>query len=695
MGAPGNELPVAGRRRRAGCRSARVGPAMIGLRHCLVVAVDYDGKLRLARLARAAQDLAAVLRDPHIGACDPGLPDGRALVDGKLTKQDVDGHITTAIEFAGVRRATLIIALLGHGFVVEGRSRLYYMAHDSAEHVRNRAVNVPEHLSVAADHPGVNGVLGLVDTCMAAGAVPDAGDLIAGVRSGQTRLQLLLAAGVVQQAVDLRMTTSLVEVLKFGLPIDKDVLAIPDVHGSLRGTVTGQSVGSFAYDGAPGSAEHLWLAHNRRYSRRNVSDGLIGAIGAEQLATARAILLPDQPAGVGSLMELRRAAETTTIETPATVRARRLVDTLSATERTAAFVRRWLPAAPTTVVFRRALVALDRQGIPPAASSPHAPFTSEIDYIEHVAFARSGLDGDYRAGLVAFVAALADELRMDLDVLELAKWAAELNANLQLGDALRSLRAEQDRRALRLVVRLPGPTESWPDTVMASLHEDGQPPARWVITCAGDRAGADEALHKAIHWAEKLAAERRRRLWHIDVVAPAGILLTWHPEDAERIVRLGLLYDFRMHWNWRTDHDGRAVNLLAVQWLDSIASTTDEQVMEWLPSKVLQDGPALRSKLVNQQHNGALGLEHHPGSDVALAELLLTHAPIVMWPRESTDTIDGKVRQHVADNWQRLPDEFGHAYRRWRRTGGTEPLVAVRAVWEDSDWLDLCSVFQR
>ena len=76
------------------------------------------------------------------------------------------------------------------------------MGKDSQIQVRLDAVNVQNLLLNAVDHPGVDGVIGVIDTCMAAGAVPPMGDVLAGCRGGRTRLALLLAAGVDQEAFE-------------------------------------------------------------------------------------------------------------------------------------------------------------------------------------------------------------------------------------------------------------------------------------------------------------------------------------------------------------------------------------------------------------------------------------------------------------------------------------------------------------
>lgn len=133
----------------------------------------------LIRLEEAAAGLYAALADASLGACEPGLPDGRAaLVAGDgLTSRALLDTVDEAIGHAAEHRATLVLAFLGHGFAAGRTSTLHLMCADSTEDLRHGAVNVAELLVRAVDHPGVNGVLGIVDTCNAAGAPPAMADL--------------------------------------------------------------------------------------------------------------------------------------------------------------------------------------------------------------------------------------------------------------------------------------------------------------------------------------------------------------------------------------------------------------------------------------------------------------------------------------------------------------------------------------
>ncbi|MFJ8082152.1 hypothetical protein ACIQ6Y_16220 [Streptomyces sp. NPDC096205] len=145
-----------------------------------------------------------------------------------------------------------------------GRSELYLMGSDARPDVVGTAVNVGHLVVLAAEQPGVDGVIALVDTCHAARAVPDVKFLVAGVRGGCTRVSLLMASGADQQAYDLVFSRRLVDVLRQGLPGAGERAGVAAVKEALRLLVHGQDVVSLEHDGDHLAAEGLWLAHNAR-----------------------------------------------------------------------------------------------------------------------------------------------------------------------------------------------------------------------------------------------------------------------------------------------------------------------------------------------------------------------------------------------------------------------------------------------
>jgi hypothetical protein len=665
---------------------------MTDRRHCVVIAVNCKPAGELPRLRRTAEELAKLLLDPELGGCVPGLPDGDYLLDGDQSAAAVSECIDKAISHAGRSGATLVLAMLGHGFALA--DELYYMASNSTAGQMVHAVNVPHAFAMAADYPGVKGVFGIVDTCMAAAAIP--GNVVGGARAGQTVLHLLMAAGRTEDAYRLQASQSLTEVLRTGLPVAEEYLTVVHVCDELRQRIGEQTVTSYSYDGALWAGP-LWLSRNRGFSERPISDGLMGAEGQRQMETARR-----EVAGLAAMenvtwQELRRAAGS---GSGVSRRAARIVDTLAATRRTVEFIRRKLMQAGPSKrrsdeVFARALRALERNGMPAAVAAPLDGLRSEVDFVEHVAFQRTAVDGDYRAPLAWFVAALAAELGAASDERLLREWASELNATFAMDVALRAVRVVQVRQRLRLVLLFPSLSGPWPANVDASLHEDGQPPARLIIPCGahGGLSELDVGLRRAIDWARAEADDRNHQLWHIDIVAPARILMKWRPEEVKDHVVLGAEFEFAFHWIDRTYPRSLSMNQAAVSCLDEMAFMTSGEIMVWLTADEQDDAAQVHGRLINRQHRGALGLHRHPAENVELFELLLRHAPIVVWPHE--DPIDKAIRSEVETCWVDLPEEFARAFRRQTQTQTPEPLAAVRAVWEDREWLERCKVFQR
>ncbi|MFJ5535437.1 hypothetical protein ACIP94_38215, partial [Streptomyces sp. NPDC093261] len=154
----------------------------------------------LDALEDAARALGEVLQHDELGACAPALADSSLLYGTDVTQARIEATVRAAARRAGEAGATLVLAFLGHGMAPPGRPELYLMGADAQPEMLSTAVNVGQLIVEAAEHPGVNGVIGLIDTCHAAGAVPDLKALVAGVRGGRTRVSLLMASGAEQPA---------------------------------------------------------------------------------------------------------------------------------------------------------------------------------------------------------------------------------------------------------------------------------------------------------------------------------------------------------------------------------------------------------------------------------------------------------------------------------------------------------------
>ena len=204
-------------------------------RHLLVIASQCENMNQLTRLREAASSLCDAFLDPSVGACQPGLPSSGALLCGQLPASDIEARVREAITYASRRGATLVLALLGHGFVPgTDSSTLYLMGWDSVEGVRRRSVDVGKLLTEAVDEPGVKGVIGIVDTCALAAALPPTSALVSGAQAGQTRLSLLMASGMHQSAYDMDLSCSLAKLLGTGMAEAGSLLHMAEVVIGLR-----------------------------------------------------------------------------------------------------------------------------------------------------------------------------------------------------------------------------------------------------------------------------------------------------------------------------------------------------------------------------------------------------------------------------------------------------------------------------
>jgi hypothetical protein len=231
----------------------------------LVVATQCAKKTPpLSTLSAAATGIRTVLSDPAIGACQDVAPAGWT---DNVTATDIYTVTRSAIQLAGRRRATLVLAFLGHGFV-GAKGDLYFMGWDSAEDQSTGATNLTMLLHEAVDEPGVNGVVAIVDTCSAGAAVREINSP-SGVRRARTSCDVLMASAVDQNAWGMRMSLALAAVLRAGVRSGPALLDIGAVLDSIRARTKGSDVNHLSWDGDLYAPTRLWLARNvRRDDRR-------------------------------------------------------------------------------------------------------------------------------------------------------------------------------------------------------------------------------------------------------------------------------------------------------------------------------------------------------------------------------------------------------------------------------------------
>jgi hypothetical protein len=658
-------------------------------RHLLVVAAQCKAMEDLLELESAANSLVAVLADPEIGDCAPGLPDGRSLLLGRVDADEIWTAVRSAIEHAAANGAALIMAFLGHGLVSGEHATLHLMGWQSTEGVAVSAVNIKDLLGKAANQLGVRGVIAIIDTCNAAAAHPSIEELTTGARSGRTRIDLLMASAVQQSAYDLDFSKGLAKLLRGGVPAGGERLGVGVLTEGLRAEAATRRVIASSYDGDSSTPE-LWLARNRQAG--GCATSAVGQQGTDELATGLLGLFPDREFPrtwtAAALRNLQREIGGLPA-TPAQVRVARSLDSLLLARQTVTFLHSFMPAGLNTPALRRAMATVGARS--------RRPLDGARDAVESIALNHPVEDGSCRSALARFVVALAEDTGCDLEATELRSWALGIDALIPYNDAVLRAREINRERRLRLVVRLDSPAGDWPESLTAWLLLDGAIHDHAVFTqCAASQAGAEAKLIEAVEWAEAMAEELDLRLQRIEVAVPSRIMLQWAPEAAINGTRLGVQYDVRTRWSIRLDPPAgmRWINKHAQARLSVIAAhDSGSSPITWLADHEVRPYERLRDELQNGRLVKPIGLLDCPRGDPELLDLLLSYAPILLWPDAT-----GWSAEHCAQvvkRWNDLPAGFLAAYRaRW--TGNhSDPMADVRAIWDDDEWLAFCAGVKR
>ena len=661
-------------------------------RHVLIVAVQYDHDPTLtALIVPAADELRRALTDPTLGACHPGLPNGSAILTGNnLTADDIRIGIRAAIEHANEHDATLVLALLGHGFVPGQDPTLYLMASKSPAEIRPSSVNVRELLVEAADMPRVNGVIAIVDTCTAAGVTPDIAQLTAGIRAGKTRCSLLMASALHQTAYDLRLSRQIVSVLRTGISGTGPTLTIAAILDRVRERLSGQDTVSMNYDGDPLAEENLWLARNRRHGIARpgrVADPAVDQLGEllEELALPAELARDRSTAG---LDELRRQLEVQAWSMEREL-ALKTVDNLQVVARTTLFLRGNLAHALGHSTLRRAAHIARIPALP-------ADLVGDAAVLAHLALSHPTSEPDCRLQLARFVTALVVESGGELDDVWLRSWADAVDALAELNTAFEAMRGRQATRRLRLIVSLHASVAGdWPETVTAWLLRDGEPYQQYEFECAPDREGVETSLVDAMDWAIEHADDLGLELRHVDVAVPTALMVRWRPEEVRYHQKLGLDYLVSMRWSNRLKPNRTMVRAIhhASRRLAELTADNPGAPVDWLDGPALDDLAQLRDHLANGRYRRALGLGERPRNPHDLLELLLMHSPILLWP-QTVEEFSPDRRECVTKCWHLLPDELLNSYRLQWSGDDAGDIADLRAVWDDAEWLAFCRRIQ-
>ncbi|MBD0839763.1 hypothetical protein ICC28_13765 [Streptomyces sp. TRM68416] len=656
-------------------------------RHLLVIAPQCADLAVLDGLEDVARSLHAVLLDPAVGGCaEPpqGLPS--LLCGPDVMQTQVEKAVRDAAERAAEAGAVLVLAFLGHGTTPGDAPRLLFMASDSRSDVPGTVVDLGGLLAAAVDTPGVRGVFALVDTCRAAGAVPDLAALGAGVRGGAVRLSVLMSVGVFEDAYGLAFSRGVVRVLREGLAGAGEFLTADDVQEAVDALAgTGARVVTANGDSLAG---RVWFARNIRHTAGH--GPLLGPVAEDELRWALAPLGEAVPTARADLERLRGSLRARPSEAAAC--ALRVADALADALRTAKLLREW-PGSLTSDRLRRAFTTAAKGAVTVPDSCGGELLR---DCVEALRLRVPRLRDGRMAATAAFVAALAAEDHLTPATPELAAWARETDAVVDLNDAFARLAEHSADGRLRLVVSLHAAVaDDWPETLLAWLLDGEHPLAHEEFGCTPTQEGVERELFAVLAWAKRRARATGCRLRHVDIAAPTALLATWRPEETkQRGPRLGLSYEIVLRWSDRLCPPAH------LDWINDYARDRLDSAPHWLGEQDTGDAQALADRLADGAYGGALALGHRPDRLTEVLEPLLAFAPVVLWPQDPGDLPDA-ARQSVARHWDRMPGELSAAYRSaWqhgaaaRDPGDGHPeLARVRSAWHDAQWLDFCDLF--
>ncbi|SDY89993.1 hypothetical protein SAMN05421504_107370 [Amycolatopsis xylanica] len=568
---------------------------MTARRHLLVVAAQRPAMPRLDQLDRAARALHDVLAHDEIGACAPGLADGRALLEGEFTAEHVREIVAVAVTHAAREKATLVVALLGE----------------------LTGVDVPKLLNRAASRHGVRGVLAIVDTWSP--------DVLSPAR--QPRLGLMMTSSDYQNAF--RLTFGLSRLLENGILEARRNLDIPAMVTEVR-AVEGADVVDIAHQD---DSEAFWLARNRGYSlgyQLGRAPSVVGRPGRAELAVA----LKDRFDGVDytpeRLYELWQKLGREP-RTPAVLRATHVLDTLLVAARTSSLLHRVLTGALSTSRLRRAAPVAVADG------------EDVADVVERVALEHPAVEGSCRAQLARFVVKLA-AFDNRLDDPQLLEWAQAVSAVKAFKEAEKAELERREPRRLWLIVSLHASTTGlWPEELETWLLRDGVLETHDRLSCEPTKAGVELVLTDVITKAGKHASELRTPLKRVDVAAPTELLVHWKPDNAT------------LRWSDRLSppRGHKWMLVTARRCLDNINFFAGGAPVDWLDEQDTRDLAGLVRKLASGDYERAIALKR-PDPDPRLLWTLLTHIPVVLWPESVA--ADRRLRRALDEGWDSVPD---------------------------------------
>lgn len=204
-----------------------------------------------------------MLTDPSLGGCTAPLTTDPLLIDPKAA--ELDEALDAAFRDAADREATLVLAFVGHGVVVDGD--FYLMAVDSpAEPNSRQAILLGQRVKeLLRAYRSVDGLILLLDTCGSGVAAEQAGQAwIEVLRRAGRRFELLTATGD-GPASGGCFTRSLIYLLKTGRAQAVDRLGGQHLLGPINELCDTQVATRTTFDGTADlvtSDDAMWIARN-------------------------------------------------------------------------------------------------------------------------------------------------------------------------------------------------------------------------------------------------------------------------------------------------------------------------------------------------------------------------------------------------------------------------------------------------
>ena len=225
----------------------------------------------------AAEQLAAALFDPVLGACEPSAYGIRVLHDP--TYAELDDHLEKSFLSAADSGSPLVICLVGHGHVAVSKGPFYFLPSDhpaSLNEVERYGYPLAERiLSLDRTHKNTDGLILLVDACRSGKLIqPDRRDWALPMR--RLAMATSTGAGAAWQA---RFTRIVGEALVSGIRGAGDYIKVGDfqplMNGLAKNAATAQFPHYFSHSDSDDSG--LWVSPNRA-QRADFIGGLVARV---------------------------------------------------------------------------------------------------------------------------------------------------------------------------------------------------------------------------------------------------------------------------------------------------------------------------------------------------------------------------------------------------------------------------------